>query len=457
MSTNIPPEELWRTILGEIELTVSRANFQTWFQNSTLHYADEGVAVIVSPNVFTRDWLANKYHKIIFQAIKSSNPQIQSVRYELSSEQHGNMNPIGKSGIRITKRTKQKDTPIVQHSRRSPELNPDYTFNSFVVGSHSELAFAACQAVSENPGVMYNPLFIYGGVGLGKTHLLQATGNTIANLHGKNVMYLTSERFSHELITAIRERTAHTFKSKHRNIDVLIVDDIQFLAGKEKTQDEFFHTFNELYSCRKQIVMSSDRPPKAIGAIEDRLRSRFEGGMIADINMPDLETRVAILEKKCERKSFQVPRDVLQFIAAHITTNIRELEGALNRVVADCQLRGCPITTDHTKELLSPMLGGGRRQVVHSKKILDAVCGYYNIPANEIIGKSRKKEVVVPRQIAMYLLREEGGSTYPSIGSVFGGRDHTTAMHACEKISSQMNANEVLYQDITFIKQQLYV
>ena len=466
MNTNYSDSELWKTALGEIELAVSSTNFNTWFKNTELKRNDDGSITIYAPNIFNREWLENKYHTIVLAALKRADTAIENIGYEVALSSNYSERSVGLSTILLTKRPQTPEaTPTVVATSAPTEkgeydantnLNRRYNFDSFVVGANNELAFAACQAVARKPGSTYNPLFIYGGVGLGKTHLLQATGNAVLHNHGKKVMYLTSEKFTQEMITSISTRSTNSFKTKYREVDVLIVDDIQFLAGKEKTQEEFFHTFNELYSLNKQIILSSDRPPKAIPTLEERLRSRFEGGMIADISMPDLETRIAILEKKCEQKGMKIVRDVLQYIATHVAHNIRELEGALNRVLAINQLNGTTITLESAKSILSSVIEPPKRKAVHIDKVVEAVCVYYNIVHSEIFSKSRRKEIVRPRQVAMYLLRKDRGSSFPAIGSSFGGRDHTTAMHACDKIEGELETDETLRQDLTLIRQKIY-
>lgn len=464
MNTTRTQDDLWKTALGEIELSVSRANFITWFKNTSLERREEGMVCISAPNIFTREWLENKYHHVILNALRRTDPTIRTILYEVAHAPQGEARPAYGATVMITKnipRDGGQTTPDAARRGGNREdesnLNARYTFDSFVVGAHSELAHAACQAVARAPGRTYNPLFIYGGVGLGKTHLLQATGNAILLRHRRRVKYLTSEKFTNEMISAIGNRSTHVFKSRYRESDVLIIDDIQFLAGKEKTQEEFFHTFNELYGLNRQIIISSDRPPKAIPAIEERLRSRFEGGMIADIGAPDLETRIAILEKKCEQRRVGVPRDALSYIASHIPHNIRELEGALTRVLAMSELHGVTVTLGATKAVLSSLMEQPTRRAVRVEKIIETVCGYYNIPDRELMGRCRRKEVVRPRQVAMYLLRKDSGVSFPSIGTSLGGRDHTTAMHACEKIEEALEIDEVLHQDITLIRQKLYV
>lgn len=465
----ISNEELWKIALGEIELAVSQANFKTWFINTSLERIDDHDIKIYAPNHFNREWLGNKYYQVISEALKRIDPKIVNVTVEVTKSAAPNSKPLNGSTIMITKKsTPAPVIPLLEvknvfnssggnngHDENS-NLNAKYTFDSFVIGSNNELAFAACQAVAKNPGRNYNPLFIYGGVGLGKTHLLQATGNTIAK-QNKKVKYLTSEKFTNELVNSIKDRSTGNFKSKYREIDTLIIDDVQFWAGKESTQEEFFHTYNELYSLEKQIILSSDRPPKAIPAIEDRLRSRLEGGMIADISAPDLETRMAILSKKCEQRGIPVPMDALQYISAHVTSNIREMEGALNKVFAESELKRIQITLEVVKRVLSSVVSEPKRRVVHTDKIVEAVCGYFHLDNKDLTGKCRRKEIVRPRQIAMYLLRKDNNISFPTIGASFGGRDHTTAMHACEKIEEDIESDENLRQDITIIRQKLYV
>lgn len=341
-------------------------------------------------------------------------------------------------------------------------LNPRYTFETFVVGPSNELAHAACTAVANNPGTTYNPLFIYGGVGLGKTHLMQAIGNAIKKRNPeKKVWYVTSERFTNEFIDSISSKSGNSqgnnFKNRYRDVDVLIVDDIQFIAGKEQTQQEFFHTFNTLHGNNRQIILSSDRPPKAIPTLEDRLRSRFEGGMIADIGAPELETREAILREKCRVKGYNVDDKVITFVAAHIQHNIRELEGALNRVVAHCQLKKIEPTTDIAKSILANIIANPQRRGILPRQIVETVAQFYDVSIEDLVGASRKKEIVRPRQIAMYLMREEIKSSFPAIGNELGGRDHTTAMHATDKIVKELDRDDAVRQELDLIRQRLYV
>jgi len=333
-------------------------------------------------------------------------------------------------------------------------LNPRYTFANFIVGKGNELAHAACKAVAENPGKSYNPLFVYGGVGLGKTHLLQAIGNEVAKKTDK-VLYTTSEKFTNNYIQSIQSGKAKEFKNLYRNVDLLLVDDVQFMGGKDGTQEEFFHTFNELQQNDRQIVITSDRPPKSIPAIEKRLISRFEAGMVADVGKPDLETKIAILENKAKEKEFFLEKDVLNYIAEHVQNNIRELEGALTKVIVTHQLKGVKPNITSVKNVLSDLISNIQLKSLTPKEIIEATSQFYDVSYKDLIGSSRKKELVGPRQIAIYLIREELNTSYPTIGNELGGRDHTTAMHAYNKISVEIkeNNNEKLKQEVESIKQ----
>jgi len=444
-------EELWRAVLAQIQLDISPANFATWFKNTGIVNLKEGEAVVSVPNSFAKEWLEQKYNKNIFKILRGLNDEIKEVRYIL-----------GKQDLKTLKKEKiplpvvdQLEFPEFKISKET-NLNPRYTFENFVVGPFNELPHAAAQAVSKNPGSVYNPLFVYGGVGLGKTHLLQAIGNDVVkNFSEKKVRYIPAEKFTSGVITSIRNHEMEAFKSQYRQIDVLIIDDIQFLAGKEKTQEEFFHTFNALYEKNKQIILSSDRPPKTIPALAERLRSRFEGGMIADISAPDFETRVAILKTKSRERDIEFPDDILHYIASNIQRNIRELEGALNRLVAYQKIDSRPADLETAKNLLKSITFSPPK-VTSPKKIIQVVAEFYDLKEREVLTASRKKEIVYPRQIAMYLLREELKSSYPFIGRKFQGKDHTTAIHSCEKITKELQVNEKLREEIVLIKQRIY-
>ena len=459
-------EQLWQTILGEMELCISKASFTTWFRGTSVLSKNESEMVVSVPNGFAKEWLENKYHKFILKAVQGICPRIAKITYKIGGSPKQSKRQIKQIEDITRAETAQtaNDTGISTSDKNSNLngnlsglLNFKYNFSSFVVGSNNELAFAACQAASKNPGVVYNPLFIYGGVGLGKTHLLQSIGNEILkNNPEKKVKYASSEKFTNELIDAIGGKNTKLFKDIYRNIDILIIDDIQFLAGKEKTQEEFFHTFNTLYENNKQIVLSSDRPPKAIPELEDRLRSRFEGGMIADIGFPSYEMRLAILKTKLNEKDFDMPEESLSYIALHIQKNIRELEGALNRVIATCELdEGYP-DLKKTTNILADLISQPIKRATTSKDVLKNVAEFYGVSIEDILNKNRRREIVKPRQIAMYLMRSEIKSSFPSIGKCIGGRDHTTAMHAYEKISKEMESDKVIEQEIHLITEKIY-
>ena len=333
-------------------------------------------------------------------------------------------------------------------------LNPRFTFDTFVVGASNQFAHAAARSVATNPSRSYNPLFIYGGVGMGKTHLLHAIGNA-CYARGLNVLYVSSEEFTNDMINAIRTHTTQAFRDKYRSLDVLLVDDIQFIAGKDSTEEEFFHTFNSLHETNKQVVMCSDRPPKAIVSLEDRLRSRFEWGLVADIQPPDLETRIAILQAKAEMMRRQVPADVILFLAGRVQSNIRELEGSLNRLLAFAQLQGAPLIVETAKAAMASLASDGRQRRVSIADILAAVADHYHVPADDLQGKQRDKHIVMPRQVAMYLMRQETDASLLEIGQALGNRDHSTVLHGCEKISREINENTALRKEVLAIRQRL--
>lgn len=469
-------KQLWDACLGELELTLTKANFTTWFrQTFILEYNERGVVVGV-PNAFTKTWMENKYHQKILKSLQHiTDGQAKQVAFKVAPFSKREIvqvpEPVAAAPSKPSKPVVAVPPPVVQPAKPpaqpsvqvrpkpvAPGLNARHTFDLFVVGKKTELAYAACRAVSENPATIYNPLFIYGGVGLGKTHLMQAVGNAILQKFAdKRVLYTPCETFTNEYIKSVTIGQADTFKNKYRSVDVLLVDDIQFLAGKEGTQEAFFHTFNFLHQNNKQIVISSDRPPKAIPTLEDRLVSRFEWGMIVDVGAPDLETRIAILNAKCQEKKIELDDEIIQFIATIVQNNIRELEGALNRVVAAHQLTHTPPTVESVKGLLASLVHAPKRGAMTAKQVLLAVSEYYNIPVTSLTGSSRKKELVAPRQIVMFIMRQEMNASYPTIGQELGGRDHTTAMHAFNKIQQDIASDERLAQDVTLIKQKLYI
>ncbi len=453
-------DELWQAALAEIELSLSKPNFVTWFRNTFVASKKDGVVLISTPSAFIKEWLEDKYNLLILKTLRGISNDIKEVKFTIKPQ-----NALAEE----KKSLKKKDIPIVAFTDlqlnlndsaipdKETNLNPKYTFDSFIVGSSNQLAHAAAIAISKNLGTAYNPLFIYGGVGLGKTHLLQAIGHEIIKSNPKNkVRYMSSEKFLGDLINSIRNKSVDKFKEEYKKINLLIVDDIQFIAGKEKTQEEFFHIFNELYASNNQIVLSSDRPPKAITTLEERLRSRFEGGMIADITPPDYETRMAILKAKIIEKNLgELGDDMLGFIASTITKNIRELEGALNRVFMSCKVANLAPTLEQVKSILASTSVNNNIKTT-PKVIIKIVSEFYDIKEEELVNQSRKREIVLPRQICMYLMREELKNSYPFIGSKFGGRDHTTVMHACDKINKEIQINENLVEELNIIKNRIY-
>lgn len=453
--------ELWKAALGEIKLNISKANYLTWFKNSFIKEIKDGVAYIGVSSSFAKEWIENKYHKSIYQILVNLEPSIKKIEY-LVAESPTSIEP--EEALEARKRFKQKknksleNQPIFYELTIDPEtnLNPKYTFENFIVGSYNELANAAALAVVENPGTKYNPLFIYGGVGLGKTHLLQAIGNKLKQEKKKyKILYVSAERFTEDLVRAIMEQKMSDFKNKFRNLDLLLIDDIQFIAGKDKAQEEIFHTFNTLSQKNKQVVFTSDRPPKAIPSIEERLRSRFEGGMTADIGYPDLETRLAILKTKNEATKNLIPEESLYYLVETITKNIRDLEGGLNRLIAQAKLQNKPLTLEETKKILSSVLNKPS-EYISPQKVIKKVASFYDLKEEEILSHSRKKELVKPRQIIMYLLREELGYAYANIADKLGQRDHTTIIHACKKINKEIEKNPVFAQEILVLKDLLY-
>ena len=444
-------EELWQAVLARAQLDISPANFATWFKNTGVFSQKGGEIVISVPNSFAKEWLEQKYNKMIFKTLRDIDAEIKDVKYVIDKQEL----KILKRDRMLLPATDQLEFPEFKIDKET-NLNPRYTFENFIVGPFNELPHAAALAVSKEPGFIYNPLFVYGGVGLGKTHLIQAIGNVITRAFPeKKVKYLPSEKFTSGVISSIRNHEMESFKAQYRQIDVLIIDDVQFLAGKEKTQEEFFHTFNTLYEKNKQIIVSSDRPPKTIPALAERLRSRFEGGMIADISAPDFETRVAILKSKSRERAIDFPDEILHYIANNIQKNIRELEGALNRLAAYQKLNSQPPDLETTKTLLKSVVLSLPR-VSSPGKIIKVVAEFYDLKEKELLTSSRRREIVYPRQVAMYLLRKELKSSYPFIGRRFSGKDHTTAIYACEKIEKELLSSEKLSDEITIIKQRIY-
>jgi chromosomal replication initiator protein len=464
-------QALWQSALGEVELTLSKANFTTWFRNTFISSYENGRIVVAVPNTFTKSWLERKYHEPIAKALRSASPQpIREIHYRVEVR-NTTVLPIEHlvetaSSVDFSSEPSAESSNPPFPSPSAPEadlratelgLNPRYTFPQFIVGKNNELAHAACMAVSAKPGQAYNPLFIYGGVGMGKTHLLQAIGHHVCRDNPQaRVQYVTCERFTNEFIQAVRSGAAGDFKNRYRTVDVLIIDDIQFLTGKEGTQEEFFHTFNTLHQNNKQIVIASDRPPKDIQTLESRLQSRFEWGMMIDITKPDFETRVAILEAKAKEKNYPLSTEILHMMAGAIQSNIRELEGALNKIIAYHQFKNLQPSAGSIQPLLQSFTPTITKRTVSPRLLIEAVSGHYDISHEQIVGKSREQRFALPRQIAMYLLREETKCSFPTIGDQLGGRDHTTAMHACEKITHLIQNDTQVKQDITLILERLY-
>ena len=465
-------EQVWQALLGEIEINLSRANFVTWFKDTFISSFEDGRVVVCVPNAFVKRWLEEKYHKNIVSALENITKQkISEIIYKIELKKNNNSfqisnpenkqeeNKKGEEGTKenniqnIIRPTQTTPTSITSSSNKYG-LNPKYLFENFIVGKGNELAHAACLAVVNNLGKAYNPLFIYGGVGLGKTHLLQAIGNEVAKKTDK-ILYTTSEKFTNNYIQAVTSGKAKEFKNLYRNVDLLLIDDVQFMAGKDGTQEEFFHTFNELQQNDKQIVLTSDRPPKSMPAIEKRLISRFEAGMVADIGKPDIETKIAILENKAIEKGCPLDKDILLYIAENVQNNIRELEGALIKIIAAHQFKGITPTLKTVKEVLNDFISNIQSKALSPKEIIDASAKYYNISYKDLVGNSRKKELVWPRQVAIYLIREELNTSYPSIGHELGGRDHTTAMHAYNKIQKELkeNDNGKIKQELESVRQ----
>jgi len=480
--------KIWNSTLGTMQVQISRHEFNTWLRRATLISIEGGVATIGAPSAFFKEGLENRYIGPLRELISTLAGFPVQVRVVIAAPQ-----VVAES--RLASREYGKEDDMIDYddlpgshnalvnghghtnghtngngydrlgmqqlefssAMRSGMLNARYTFDRFIVGSSNRLANAACMAVAEHPAQAYNPLFLYGGVGLGKTHLLHAIGNYALDRDPEiNVLYVSSEKFTNDLINSIRRQQTEEFRIRYRNIDILLIDDIQFIAGKESTQEEFFHTFNTLHSAGKQIVISSDRPPKAILTLEERLRSRFEWGLIVDVQTPDLETRTAILRAKAEQMSIHIPPEVIDFLAHRIQSNIRELEGCLNRVAAYAQMYGTSVSVEVATSALNELLDTNRRKRVTSDAILREVADFYGVELRAMQGRGRSRNIVVPRQVAMYLLREETDASLMDIGQLLGGRDHTTVIYGCEKIGEEINADARLRQEVVTIRDRLY-
>ncbi len=488
-------KQVWRAALGELQVTLSPANFETWLRDTALVEVDDTRFRIAVPNGFAKDWLESRYRSLISQTlgrIVGYGVQVDFVVAATEGEGAAGTEPAGNvardsassDGESVVREaapvavgpgllSRMIEAPQPRAAGPTPQvriepgrvggeggtsnINPRYTFSNFIVGSANRLAHAASLSVAERPGHAYNPLFLYGGVGLGKTHLMHAIGNQVAaKFPRKRVVYATSEKFTNEFITSIQQGKIDEFRARYRRIDLLLIDDIQFIADKERTQEEFFHTFNAIHEDGKQIVLSSDRPPKAILTLEERLRSRFEWGLIADLTAPDLETRIAILRAKAEEGAVPIGSDVMEFIARKVVSNIRELEGALNRIVAYASMGAMPISIELAQAVLSNVLYNPKKRQITPERIAKAVSEYYGVALELLRGQKRDKAIVVPRQIAMFLMRSETDVSLLRIGAELGGRDHSTVLHACDKITRETSANDELRREISAVRELIY-
>jgi chromosomal replication initiator protein len=438
------PEQAWQAAQGQIQLEMPKAAYDTWVRDAQYFSYEDGTFVISVQNAYARDWLASRLASTTVRILTGMMNRTVEVRFIVWQDQEveANIEPD-----QVSTEIEEFPSPVNQ------TLNARYTFENFVVGASNRLAHAASLAVAENPAQAYNPLFIYGGVGLGKTHLLHAIGNFNA-ARGLEILYVSSEEFTNDLINAIRAHKTQAFREKYRRIDVLLIDDIQFIAGKESTQEEFFHTFNTLHGQDKQIIITSDRPPKALITLEERLRSRFEWGLTADLQPPDFETRMAILRSKAERAGRKVPGEIIEVIARRVQSNIRELEGALTRVVAFVDLSGLPLTPKLVETALADLLP--RRSKVEPEEVIKSVADAFGIQRDRMLSRDRSREVALPRQIAMYLMREESNISLPLIGETLGGRDHTTIMYGCDKIADLLERDDRLRRQVIEIRETLY-
>jgi chromosomal replication initiator protein len=447
------PEQIWQAAQEELRFQLSKPSYETWLKNASLVGRDKNDFKIGVPTKLAKDWLEDRYLAMIKETLSAIVSGDVSVAFEVVPGQTEGSSRRTAVAVADEPAPEEEEPELAEAS----QLNPKFQFQHFVVGNNSRFAHAACRAVAETPAKAYNPLFLYGGVGLGKTHLMHAIGHAVLEKHHRRrVAYVTSEKFMNEMITSIQEGRMNDFRTRYRTVDVLLVDDIQFLAGKDRTQEEFFHTFNSLHELNRQIVISSDRPPKEIPTLEDRLRSRFQWGLIADIQPADFETRVAILKSKVGSYAKLVPEDVLSFIAHKIQKNIRELEGAMIRVIAHASLNRSAVNVDMAARLLQDVIPSTDTRTLSIDTISRAVASFYHISLEEMKGKRRDKHIVFPRQVAMFLIREETASSLPAIGQAFGGRDHTTVLHSYEKINTESREDQRLQSDLRKIREILY-
>ena len=442
-------KQVWRAALGELQVSLSPANFETWLKDTELVEIEDNRCRISAPNGFARDWLDNRYRPLISQTLARVVGGSVQVEFIVADA-------AGPLPTQVDDEA-QVQMPPLSAGGNAINLNVRYTFNNFIVGSANRLAHAAALSVAERPGHAYNPLFLYGGVGLGKTHLMHAIGNAVSGkFPRKRILYATSEKFTNDFINSIREQKMEDFRGRYRRIDVLLIDDIQFIADRERTQEEFFHTFNAIHEAGKQVVLSSDRPPKAITTLEERLRSRFEWGLIADLTPPDLETRIAILRSKAEDQLHLIPSEVIDFIARKVVSNVRELEGALNRVVAYASMSGMPVNIELASAVLSNVMYNPRKRSITPQRIVRAVADYYGVNLDQLRSSKRDRAIVVPRQIAMFLIREETDISLLRIGAELGGRDHSTVLHAYDKIARELQENDEMRREISAVREMIY-
>ncbi|HUD10568.1 MAG TPA: chromosomal replication initiator protein DnaA [Candidatus Saccharimonadales bacterium] len=456
MDEGTAKNELWQAVLGEIELSVSHASFVTWFKSTRLLSLENDCLLIGVPNVFIKQQLERKFNDLITATVQKNGVMPKVIEYKIHAlaVRRPTDEPVTLSAASSQKDQAKIHGSSLSHTYRQG-LNERYTFDNFIVGSGNELAYAACQAVAAQPGTKYNPLFLYGGVGIGKTHLIQAVGNVVlANNPKARVVYVSSEQFLQEFVDAVRFKKNTDFADFYRGADVLIVDDVQFIAGKEKVQEEFFHTFNALHQANHQIIISSDKPPRDIPTLEERLRSRFVQGMTIDMQNPDFETRCAIVQTKSQSHGVPLPVDVMEYLATNVQTNIRELEGALNQLLAFCEMRGL----EPTIAIATGLLGSVKLRPKHlsPRQIVERTARHYQIPLEDILGPKRDKDIVVPRQVAMYILRSELHLSFPKIARELGRKDHTTAIHSVDKIEKESSLDADVRAAIAEIKERLY-
>ncbi len=449
---------LWQAVLGDLEVTTSKAHFQTWLKRTNLFQIDHNTAIITVPDIFVRSWMESHYKDRFLQSFQKQGTQVAEVQFQIEGSAPTD---APKQAVAVVERVNDSDeitppTPQDSGPKLDRTIIPHHTFDTFVVGNNSRLAYNVGLAVAKNPGTLHNPLFIYGGVGLGKTHLMHAIGNEVmANNPKARVRYVSCETFTNDYISAISSKRMDQFKKSYRTVDVLIVDDVQFISNKEGSQEEFFNTFNTLHQSNRQIVIAADRPPKAIPGLEERLSSRLGWGMIADIQSPNLETRTAILKSKCEERHIDVPNDALEYIATQVQSNIRELEGALTRVITYCQMMQMPFSVESTRAALSGLIVPAHKKSHSPDTLLRTVSEYFGVPMDQLISQKRTKDLVYPRQMTMYLFRSILGMSHPNIGREMGGKDHTTIMHGVKKIEAEQLTNPQIRHDITALTDKI--